>query len=69
MIDDDDVDVAAATWPAGGLFVALLGLAVIALLWYLADVNKAECAARVCKNLSSRPMVVKGECLCVERAE
>lgn len=69
MIDDDDVDFASFAWPAGGLFISLLGLVVIILLWYTADKNKTECAAMKCKMMSASPKLIKHECLCVEKAE
>ena len=67
MIDDDDVEFTALAWPEGGLFVILLGFAVLILMCVVVSQNKDECAQRRCRTGSA--VLLNHECLCVEKPE
>jgi len=66
MLDDDDVELTALTWPAGGLIISILGIVLI--VWMVIQVsrNKDECAAKRCEH--GTPILANHECLCAEKA-
>lgn len=73
MIDDDDVFAAAVLTPSGGsgpvgCVVSLACLLFVIALAVIASQNKDECSKRKCE-AGSKPMLLKGECLCVAQAK
>lgn len=73
MIDDDDVFAAAVLTPSGGAgpfgcIFSVVCLAIVIALAVVASQNKDECSKRKCE-AGSKPMLLKGECLCVAQAK
>lgn len=62
MIDDDDAMFATLIAPGG-----LIGLLIVIAFWWAACHNKEECSQRKCD--TGAPVLLKGECLCVEKVK
>jgi hypothetical protein len=74
MLDDDDLLTATilAPTPGGsgpvGCIATLIGLAIVIAIAVVVSQNKEECGKRTCE-AGSKPMLLKGECLCVSQAK
>lgn len=68
MIDDDDVSDFALFFPVVGTITAIIFIIGIIGLTYISCVNEKECNQKTC-NGDIKPMLIKGECLCVEKAK
>ncbi len=69
MIDDDDVLVGMVLAPEkeSHMFWQILWLIAFALILIFAFINTSECEAKKCN--TGKPMLLKGECVCVESAK
>lgn len=67
MIDDDDVAWVALLWPSDNPILAVIGIFVVCGFAYVACQNDNECHAKTCEH--GEPQLLKGECVCTERAK
>ena len=69
MLDGDDLEIVALTWPDdGGWVLTLLGVIVFAVLVWFVWHNETDCEAKHCNN-NTVPALVQGECVCIEKTK
>lgn len=66
MIDSDDVFLWAAFGPVGGWVLTTIFVVVLAFLGWRACDNNTQCKRQHCE--AGRPVLVKGDCVCVGEA-
>jgi len=66
VIDDDDAFWILALWPFENPILAIPGIILVIVVAYVACQNEDDCSKRQCQR--GTPSLIKGECLCTERA-